>query len=148
MQSDRRERRKILAAIDMTPLMDLTFMLLIIFIITVPAMYYKTDVSLTPPESNTNDKVSVDAASVFVELDKNGEIWLNQGNSTESHSVASANDLTLELTKMKMDDPDMTVFLVGDQNRQYKEIVEIANAVQRAHIDNLSLVFNPEKAKK
>ena len=48
---NRRNFRRSLPTIDMTPLMDLTFMLLIIFVITVPAMYYKSDVQLTPPES-------------------------------------------------------------------------------------------------
>ena len=56
---NRRNYRKSLPTIDMTPLMDLTFMLLIIFVITVPAMYYKSDVQLTPPESTTNDKMTV-----------------------------------------------------------------------------------------
>ena len=67
--SRRLERHKIQATIDMTPLMDLTFMLLIVFVITVPSMYYKTDVKLTPPTSNNKDKMTVDEKSVYLELD-------------------------------------------------------------------------------
>ena len=66
---NRRARRQNIATIDMSPLMDLTFMLLIIFVITVPSIYYKSDVKLTPPESTTNDKMQPDDNSIFVELD-------------------------------------------------------------------------------
>lgn len=141
---NRRERRKVLATIDMTPLMDLTFMLLIIFVITVPSMYYKSDVSLTPPESNTNDRMEVDERSLFVELDRNGGIWLGQGTARRSRSLGSARELTSVLSDMKHDNPDMVVYLVGDRERRYKEVIEVANAVQKSGIGTLSLVFDPE----
>ena len=54
-----KRRYKTTSTIDMSPLMDLTFMLLIIFVITVPSMYYRSDVKLTPPSSTTNDKMEV-----------------------------------------------------------------------------------------
>lgn len=144
---NRRNYKKSLATIDMTPLMDLTFMLLIIFVITVPAMYYKSDVQLTPPESNTNDKMKVEENSIFVELDKNGQIWIGDSSNQRSRSIASPYDLTAELKSLHSTKPDLIVFLVGDKERKYEEIIEIANAVQHAGVDTLSLVFNPEKGK-
>ena len=144
---NRKNYKKSLATIDMTPLMDLTFMLLIIFVITVPAMYYKSDVQLTPPESNTNDKMKVEENSIFVELDRNGQIWIGDSDNKRSRSIASPYDLTDELKSMRAAKPDMVVFLVGDKERKYEEVIEIANAVQHAGVDTLSLVFNPEKGK-
>ena len=142
---NRRNFRRSLPTIDMTPLMDLTFMLLIIFVITVPAMYYKSDVQLTPPESTTNDKMTVEENSLFVELDRDGQIWLGDANNKRSSSFASANDLTDALKAAHDKNPNVVVFLVGDKERKYEEVIEIANAVQRAGVDTLSLVFNPEK---
>ncbi|MBQ7650504.1 MAG: biopolymer transporter ExbD [Victivallales bacterium] len=145
---NRRLARRQLATIDMTPLMDLTFMLLIIFIITVPAMYYKTDVQLTPPESTTNDKMTADEKSVFVELDKDGRIWLGTANAPHSQSVPSIGELTRILTEKKNTVPDIVVFLVGDKSRRYEEVIDIANAIQHSGIDTMSLVFNPEELRK
>ena len=145
---NRRLARRQLATIDMTPLMDLTFMLLIIFIITVPAMYYKTDVQLTPPESTTNDKMTADEKSVFVELDKNGGIWLGTANARHSQSVSAIGELTRILKEKKNTMPDIVVFLVGDKSRRYEEVIDIANAIQHSGIDTMSLVFNPEELKK
>ena len=145
---NRRLARKQLATIDMTPLMDLTFMLLIIFIITVPAMYYKTDVQLTPPESTTDTKMTADEKSVFVELDKNGSIWLGTANAPHSTPVVSHDELTKLLTEKKNAMPEIVVFLVGDKSRRYEEVIDVANAIQHSGIETMSLVFNPEEVKK
>ena len=126
---NRRVRRQNIATIDMSPLMDLTFMLLIIFVITVPSIYYKSDVKLTPPESTTNDKMQPEENSVFVELDKDGGIWLGNTENKRSQSLSSTEELTGRLVAMKRDMPDIVVYLVGDQTRQYKDVVDIANAV-------------------
>ena len=144
---NRRVRRQNLATIDMSPLMDLTFMLLIIFVITVPSIYYKSDVKLTPPESTTNDKMQPEEHSIFVELDKDGAIWLGSMENKRSQSLSSSEELTARLVSIKRDMPDVVVYLVGDQSRQYRDVVGIANAVQHAGIGNLSLVFTPETGK-
>ena len=139
-----KRRYKTTSTIDMSPLMDLTFMLLIIFVITVPSMYYKSDVKLTPPSSTTNDKMEVKENSIFVELDNSGAIWLGGQNSRRSQSILSTDELTKRLSELVSQQPELIVYLVGDKERQYKEVIDIANAVQRANINTLSLVFNPE----
>ena len=141
----RKRRNKPTSSIDMSPLMDLTFMLLIIFVITVPSMYYKSDVQLTPPASTTPDKMEVKENSVFVELDRNGAVWLGGENSRRSRSILSAEDLTARLRELAEGRPELTVYLVGDRERPYREVIDIANAVQKAQINTLSLVFNPEE---
>ena len=140
----RKRRYKTTSTIDMSPLMDLTFMLLIIFVITVPSMYYKSDVKLTPPSATTNDKMEVKENSIFVELDNSGAIWLGGQNNRRSQSILSTEELTRKLSELVAGQPDLIVYLVGDKERQYKEVIDIANAVQRANIHTLSLVFNPE----
>ena len=143
----RRRIPKNTASIDMSPLMDLTFMLLIIFVITVPSMYYKSDVQLTPPSSTTHDKMEVKENSLFVELDRNGAIWLGTESSRRGQSILSAEELTRQVSEMVSANPKLTVYLVGDKERQYKEVIDIANALQRANIQTLSLVFNPDDSK-
>ena len=143
----RRRTPKHTATIDMSPLMDLTFMLLIIFVITVPSMYYKSDVQITPPSSNTNDKMEVKENSVFIELDRNGAIWLGTEKERHSQSILSQEELTSKVAAMIAENPQLVVYLVGDKERQYKEVIDIANAVQKANIQTLSLVFNPDDSK-
>ena len=138
------ERRKIVAAIDMTPLMDLTFMLLIIFVITVPSMYYKSDVSLTPPQMTTPEKMEMDEKSFVVELDKDGQIWIRNDAIKLNQNVPALADLTAELKKQKTEQGEILIYLIGDRERKYKEVMDIASAVQNAGFDSISLVFNPK----
>ena len=71
--------------INMTPLMDLTFTLLIVFIITVPVINYTTDVNL--PELKTevkNNEKQPDA--LFLELDDKG-VCASSGSACTSGSL-------------------------------------------------------------
>ena len=68
------KRQKPIMDINMTPLMDLTFMLLIIFIITVPVLDYSTDV--TPPRLTSDQQVDGEAPkSITVERHTDSEAW-------------------------------------------------------------------------
>ena len=69
------KRRRRSTNIDITPLMDLTFMLLIIFIITVPAMEYSTDV--TPPSMDTPKTVESITDKLVVTLGKRGGVTVD-----------------------------------------------------------------------
>lgn len=67
---------KALVEINMTPLMDLTFMLLILFIITVPILDYTTDI--VPPAMTTDATIPEgDSTAVQVTLDSEGRCGLN-----------------------------------------------------------------------
>ena len=79
-----------------------------------------------------------------MELDNSGAIWLGSQNSRGSQSILSTDELTKRLSELVSQQPELIVYLVGDKERQYKEVIDIANAVQRANINTLSLVFNPE----
>ena len=140
----RKRRYKTTSTIDMSPLMDLTFMLLIIFVITVPSMYYKSDVTLTPPQMTTPEKMEVDEKSYVVELDKDGQIWIRNDAIKLNQNVPALADLTAELKKQKAEQGDILIFLIGDRERKYKEVMDIASAVQNAGFDSISLVFNPK----
>lgn len=60
----------------MTPLMDLTFMLLILFIITVPILDYTTEVE--PPKMTTDTPIQeADDEAIHVTLDKDGNCGVN-----------------------------------------------------------------------
>ena len=65
---------KTIGTIDITPLMDLTFMLLIIFIITVPALEFTTEV--TPPDMSTATTVEQIDNKVMLTMKEKGEAKL------------------------------------------------------------------------
>jgi biopolymer transport protein ExbD len=120
--------------INVTPLMDLTFLLLIVFMITAPTLEYETDVS--PPDMKTNEQVNPDDA-VIINLAKDGTIWLHK----ETVKLAG---LTARLSAERQQNPKIRVLIRGDEKRQYGEVIEIMKAVRKANIGSVSLVTETE----
>ncbi|MCP3966502.1 MAG: biopolymer transporter ExbD [Lentisphaerae bacterium] len=132
----RRKRRSQLDAIDeinMTPLIDLTFLLLIIFMITAPLMEYGIDVS--PPEMNADNLPDKNTKSV--NIDKTGKIIFNEQPVTKE-------DLLKILQALKESSPKTMLLLRADGERPYKDIIELMRAIKNSGFSNVSLVTSAE----
>ena len=119
--------------INITPLMDLTFLLLIVFIITRPMLEYEFDVS---PPRMTADKID-EAQSIMINITVKGQIMYE-------NSTVSLPDLTRRLAFVHETKPNTTALIRADGNRPYHEIVDLMRAVRAARIDNVALVTLPE----
>jgi biopolymer transport protein ExbD len=119
--------------INMTPLIDLTFLLLIVFMITAPLLEYGVDV--TPPEMNAEPLPEED--SRIVNLNRKGEIVFNK-------RTVNLNDLLLELTALSKSNPRLTVLVRADEERKYREVMELMKVVRAAGIQQISLVTQSE----
>ena len=105
---------KTIGTIDITPLMDLTFMLLIIFIITVPALEFTTEVNI--PKKDTPDVVQ--EKSIELSMDADGFVKLN------TRPVAM-NALKEELEALFSQEPDLPVYISVDGKRPYEDVMEL-----------------------
>jgi len=121
--------------IDITPLMDLTFMLLIIFIITTPAIEYSTDV--TPPQMNTPRTVEDIQNKVTITLAANGEIQVDG-------KVVPKGEVPAILNRLPLEKPDASVLIISDGSRRYDEVIEIHRMANHAKVKNIYLVTRVE----
>jgi len=121
--------------IDVTPLMDLTFLLLIVFMITAPTLEYETGVN--PPGMATDTKVKDDQEPIMVNLDKDGVIWLHK-------APVQLTELTTQLAVEQRSRPEIKVLVRADQARPYGDVIEIMKAVRKANILKVSLVTEAE----
>jgi biopolymer transport protein ExbD len=124
------------ANINVTPLMDLTFLLLIVFMITAPVLEFATDVS--PPEMSTDKTVEDDREPVMVGLDKQGRLLLRK------QRIDTPGELTRRLEELRLQHPELTVLIRADGGRPYREVITLMKAVRAANITNISLVTQPE----
>lgn len=134
----RRERSSLqsVSEINITPLMDLTFLLLIVFMITAPMLEYETDV--TPPEmSATADSIVNEDNATMVTITSSGDVKLNG-------TILSHVELTETLISQKAVKPELKVLLRAHGERAYNEIIEVMKAVKSAGINNLSFVTKEE----
>lgn len=131
----RQKQRSQLTAIgeiNMTPLIDLTFLLLIIFMITVPLLEYGVDVS--PPEMDASPLTEED--SRIVDLNNRGEIVFDK-------QAISPQELAIKLEALHRINKEITVMVRADGDRPYRE-VNLMKTVKKSGVTNISLVTQAE----
>jgi biopolymer transport protein ExbD len=120
--------------INVTPLTDLTFLLLITFIITAPILEFTVQVN--PPELNSQEELK-DAPHRIVTLDAGGILYLGQDTTTPDALVQA-------LAAALVESPDLQVFIRADENRPYGEVMGVLKNVKAAGVTNFSLVTRGE----
>jgi biopolymer transport protein ExbD len=134
---NRRKKRSQLDTIDeinMTPLMDLTFLLLIIFMIATPLLEYSIDVS--PPEMNA-DKIE-DNKSETVNLLANGQINFRG-------QIVSRDSLFEILKNLKETSPKTILLLRADGDISYRKVIALMKEIKNSGFSNISLITVAEK---
>ncbi len=124
-----------LSELNVTPLLDLAFVLLIIFMITTPLMEKSVDVVLP---STTAARNSIDPGAVqTVVLHRDEQIDLN------GVPVALA-DLQGELERLRDTLPEVAVVIRSHKELAVQRLVDVMDAVQRAKITKVGVVTTPE----
>ena len=132
----RRRNRTPMAAMDLinvTPLLDLTFLLLIAFMITMPLMEYGT--SVTPPEMN-GDKLP-EENFVTVEITKDDSYVLDK-------KIVSKEQLQEKLKALSMRVPKPEVLVRGDGEQTYEGVLDLLKLVRNCGFKNATLVTQAE----
>lgn len=122
-----------ISEINMTPLIDLTFILLITFIITFPMIEQGIPVNL--PRGKAQDLK--DRESRTISIDAQGGVYLDRVPVTLP-------DLEKELTILGAANPDTVVMVRADQALVYGRMVEVLQVLQRARIAKMALVTQLE----
>ena len=123
-----------LTELNITPLLDLAFVLLVIFIITtIPPV---KDVELKLPKATKHEKDPPHKANYII-VEANGNLWLNKAK-------VSIEELQATLLALRENDPDLNVLVRGDANTKYKQIRAVLDACQSVNILKVDLMTEPE----
>jgi biopolymer transport protein ExbD len=118
-----------LTELNITPLLDLAFVLLVIFIITTTPIV--NDLSLALPSASRHQKDPPRKAN-YITVEAGGRTFLNK----QELKLA---DLQGELAGLRMDDPDLSVIVRGDGKAKYKQIRAVLDACQQANVAKVDL---------
>jgi biopolymer transport protein ExbD len=116
--------------INVTPLLDLAWTLLVVFIIAVTASVQGIKVNL-PKASNTPSLVKPKTKAIT--LHANGQVYL------DAYPV-TMQELETRLRQFKSVDPNFPVVIKGDAKIFYERIIEILDLLQELEITQLGLV--------
>jgi biopolymer transport protein ExbD len=120
-----------MAELNVTPLLDLAFVLLIIFIITTPLL--ESNIAVQLPVGSKNDSAPVDPKSIrTVTIDRNGQVYL------ESKPIELP-VLEQELTAFHQETPDAAVVVRADRTLHVQQLVDVMDVLQHAKIDKMRI---------
>jgi biopolymer transport protein ExbD len=125
-----------LAEINITPLLDLAFVLLIIFMITTPLL--ESSVSLIIP-SSTAKTPAVSAHQVqTISIDRNESIRFN-------NQVVDLDALSAQLIELKRANPEVAVVIRPDRDLPVQKLISLMDALQRAQIMKIGIATRAEQ---
>jgi len=124
-----------LSEINVTPLLDLAFVLLIIFMITTPLL--ESSMNLVIPSSGVRNPPIKSSQVQIVSIDRNETIRLN-------NQVVDSKALTARLTEMKQANPDVAVVIRPDRELPVQKLIGIMDALKQARITKVGIATRAE----
>lgn len=119
--------------INITPLLDLTFILLIVFMISMPLMEYGTKIN--PPEMNS-DELPVDTVK-SISITEKGTIMFGRDAVTKE-------ELVERLKALKASDPKTDLLLRADGSRKYDDVISLMALIRSTGFTDVILVTQAE----
>ena len=127
-----------LTELNITPLLDLAFVLLVIFIITTIPPVNDLDLKLPSAAKRLRDPPR---KANYITVQADGKLYLNK------QEVASADVMVQTLINLRMDDPDLNIIVRGDSHTKYKQIRAVLDVCQQANVPKVDLATEPANLK-
>lgn len=121
-----------IADINITPLVDVVFVLLIIFMVTAPVL--QSGIEVNVPKTRTVKEITEERT--VISINKDQRVFL--GNDP-----VNINEIKAKLRQKIRDPQHQSVFLRADQDVPFGAFATVMDAVKQAGITNVSIVTQP-----
>ncbi|MBL4910934.1 MAG: biopolymer transporter ExbD [Alteromonadaceae bacterium] len=115
--------------IDMTPMLDVVFILLIFFIVTA-SFVKESGIDVNRPEAATATKKA--RANILVAISDKGEIWINKRH-VDIRSVQA------NIERLKAENPQGTVVIQADKKSTTETLIKVMDAARSAGVYDVSI---------
>jgi biopolymer transport protein ExbD len=115
--------------IDLTPMLDVVFILLIFFIVT-SVFVTEAGIDVSKPEASTVEDTSGDM--ILIAVGPQGDIWID-GDQIDPRFIRARFELRLA------DAPNSAVIIQGDESASNEQIMLILKAAREANINDVSI---------
>ena len=124
-----------LSEINITPLLDLAFVLLIIFMITTPLL--ENSMNLVIPSSGATTPPITSSQVQTISIDHTETIRFN-------NQIVDPETLSARLLEMKQRNPDVAVVIRPDRELPVQKLISLMDAMQRAQITKVGIATRAE----
>ncbi len=115
--------------IDMTPMLDVVFILLIFFIVTA-SFVKESGIDVNRPEAAT--AVKKDRANILVAISDKGDIWINK-RKVDIRSVQA------NIERLKAENPQGTVVIQADKKATTDILIKVMDSARAAGVFDVSI---------
>lgn len=119
----------LISAINVTPFVDVVLVLLVIFMVTAPALI-KDSLGIHLPKSSTADQKT--PQSLGIAITKEGQILLNG-------QLASAETVTAQVKQALQADPETHALISADQDARHGDVVKAIDLIKSAGMEHFAI---------
>ncbi|HRP87248.1 MAG TPA: biopolymer transporter ExbD [Gammaproteobacteria bacterium] len=119
--------------INITPMLDIVFIMLIFFIVTT-SFIRETGIDPQRPEAVTADRQ--DRGNILIAISATGQIWMNK-RQVEMDSVRQA------VEQARNESPESTVVIIADERSETGILIDLMDQVRLGGILNISVAAQP-----
>ncbi len=132
MKKTSRRGHSTMNELNITPLLDLVFVLLVIFIITTPQMVNSLEMALPSGKPPPADPAAPKPKINRIVIDDKGQVFLNE-------SAVPDGQLMERLRSLKASDPDPKIVVKGADDVAYQNVIKVLDALQQLEITKIGL---------
>ncbi len=136
-----REMKEESSFIQLTPLIDILFLTLVFFMVTMAYENLESNVDITLPTANTAQQTERSQGEIFVNLKSDGTIVVNE----RQMNIAELQEVLNRVSKYF---PGGAIIIRGDQNAMLGRAVEVLDCCRKADIQNVAFAAMTEEAAK
>ncbi|WKE64449.1 biopolymer transporter ExbD [Gallaecimonas kandeliae] len=129
----KRVRQEEEASIDMTPMLDIVFIMLIFFIVTT-SFVKESGIDVNRPTAATATKKK--SANIFIGVSANGEVHMEK-------RVVDVERVRANVERMLAEQPESSVVIQADKDTKHGVVVQVMDQVKAAGIDKISVAATP-----
>jgi biopolymer transport protein TolR len=137
----KRFQKKRMSEINVVPYIDVMLVLLVIFMVTTPLLTEGFRVQL--PEAKAKPISRAEQKPIVISVDDRGRLYVNLGDSPQK--PVKAKTLVTRVVARRKQYPDLPILIQGDVNADYGKVINAMAILNRAGVDNFSLVTKPTR---
>ena len=129
MSRKRHRSREEDAGIDLTPMLDIVFIMLIFFIVTT-SFVKESGVDVTRPQAETSERQ--ERGNILVAIRENGDIWIDR-RQVDLRAVRA------NIERLHAENPEGAVVIQADRDSRTGLLVRVMDQVRLAGVSNISI---------
>ena len=136
MSKRREKNRKLLTEINVIPYVDVSLVLLVIFMVATPFMIQGIDLDLPKTESEALNKSKGD--NITISISKDGYYSMDLGDKKNSYK--NFQEFSDQFKKIIKNNQTIEVFVRADRNTRYDNVAQTMSLIKKFKSDSINLI--------